>query len=175
MEETGFKRIYPVTAEMDLWLRNAYVEKYYRSIGRDFIKLDGLKERNGISQKRLQEKVYVVRSVSDRPLLQEYPLASYETEIQAGAALTGTVLSPGILTDDTGDNISVKNKQYCELTALYWIWKHAKEEIVGLEHYRRHFILPPNWMKIMQDNEIDVILPVPLYVLPNLGENYSNI
>ncbi|WMW62937.1 DUF4422 domain-containing protein [Serratia marcescens] len=42
--------------------------------------------------------------------------------------------------DNTGDNISLKNPFYCELTAHYWVWKNAEPaDFIGFMHYRRHF------------------------------------
>ena len=57
--------------------------------------------------------------------------------LQVGAALAGDHF-PGFLHDDTGDNISVKNCSYCELTAQYWAWKNTGADYYGFFHYRRY-------------------------------------
>ena len=46
-----------------------------------------------------------------------------------------------MLHDDEGDNISNKNKTYCELTAQYWAWKNMEADYYGFFHYRRYFHL----------------------------------
>ena len=173
LRKCGFTDIIPVTVEQDLNLRNAYLEKYFALLGREFLKLDKLTECRACNS-NLQGTVYVARSIGDKALCKAWRIKKYEQEIQAGAALTGRRLTPGILTDDNGDNISSQNKRFCELAVLYWIWKNAKDEVVGLEHYRRHFILPADWLERMEAHNIDVILPIPLYVSPSLAENYKS-
>lgn len=58
--------------------------------------------------------------------------------IQVGAAGKAAI-SPSWLRDDEGDNISDRNRTFCELTGLYWAWKHIDDDFYGLCHYRRYF------------------------------------
>ncbi|MBQ5852274.1 MAG: DUF4422 domain-containing protein [Lachnospiraceae bacterium] len=165
LKSMGMKQIIPVTLDLDMELRNQFLEVHYAEQNRKFEKLDAYCAKSSA-------KLYVIKSAFDKPLQQEYRLTAFEEELQVGAQLTDSKICE--LADNIGENISEKNKQFCELTGIYWIWKHAKEDIVGVEHYRRHFILADDWKDRMMDNQIDVILPTPLYVSPSLAQNYRD-
>lgn len=81
------------------------------------------------------------------------------------------------LYDNTGDNISERNVFYCELTALYWIWKNDLSDIIGLEHYRRQFynnkvIMDKRTVqKLLEKN--DVIVPNKCNLVQSVYHNYA--
>ena len=71
---------------------------------------------------------------------EEIPSHPLLIPIQVGAELTEKRF-PGFIQDSDGDNISIKNRSYCELTALYWAWKNTNYDYIGIFHYRR-FLFP---------------------------------
>jgi len=94
--------------------------------------------------------------------------------------------SLGYTPDNTGDNISLKNPNYCELTGLYWAWKNLDAEYYGLAHYRRHFSNGSHsrdkWERIISQAELekklseyDVLLPKPRnYWIESTYSHYSH-
>lgn len=96
--------------------------------------------------------------------------------------------------DDGGENISVKNTGYSELTGLYYAWKNWTDcDAVGLVHYRRYFGRPfPNaggapagsgpFSRVLTTADAeklleraDILVPVKrYYVIESLFTHYAN-
>lgn len=92
----------------------------------------------------------------------------------------------GYAQDNTGDNISIKNPYFCELTGIYWAWKNLDSDYIGLAHYRRHFSLKrkskDKFANVLSNTETinllekaDVILPKKRnYIIENLYDHYKH-
>ena len=111
----------------------------------------------------------------------ELPQDACYLPVEVGAALHDREI-PGLTPDNTGDNISAKNKSYCELTGLYWAWKNLDADYIGLVHYRRYFsnghILQSKKARILSGEALrkelskcDVLLPKPRHYW--IETNYS--
>lgn len=101
----------------------------------------------------------------------------------------GKVLHPelnfGYQPDNEGINISYKNPNFCELTALFWGWKNLDSDYIGLVHYRRYLGLKhkkDKWNSILTDEEAkhlcekhDIILPQKRrYFIETLWSHYGH-
>ena len=121
------------------------------------------------------------RDNSWKPNFDEYHL------IEVGAALNANHIASQFK-DNTFDNISLKNHNYCELTGLYWAWKNTDSKILGLCHYRRYFqnrssfsingrkrsILDPKQIESLL-KDYDIILAKPRkYYIETVYSHYSH-
>lgn len=75
--------------------------------------------------------------------------------IHVGKALSDRNLN--MQGDDTGDNISIYNPTFCEMTAVYWGWKNIDADYIGLCHYRRFFTFQHNSMWVRVKNKLKYV------------------
>lgn len=99
--------------------------------------------------------------------------------MHVGAALHPDVLE-SMQGDNTGDNISELNPYFCELTALYWLWKNNDSDYKGLVHYRRYFATTnffrrhsrDRFKRIITEPEMKAVLQRRSVVLPRKRHYY---
>jgi hypothetical protein len=151
LQAKGYSNTLMLTQRAEHLLMSAYFE----SIGK-FPALDGVPGGYPVDL-----ALYEVRNHRDKPLSGRPKLRPFERSVQAGAALTGARVAP--VSDHTGENISAKNGQYCEMSAAYWVWKNTKHEWAGIEHYRRHLLVSPE----MLAGDLDAVLPLPYICYPD--------
>ena len=116
----------------------------------------------------------------------EFPEDEMYTPIHVGKGIKNNGF--GVMGDDSGDHISLKNQTFCEITGLYWAWKNEffKEyDYCGLVHYRRYFFGESEKLKeksIASGGDFDNILKkydmiVPRkrnYYIESIYKHYSN-
>lgn len=93
--------------------------------------------------------------------------------IQVGKNNTGLELH--YIEDNSGDNISDKNSNYCELTAIYWLWKNYElPKYVGICHYRRFFV-DGLFVKFLNCKRVLKIMRKKQVILPNEYHTRSTV
>lgn len=81
----------------------------------------------------------------------------------------------GYIGDDSGDNISIKNPNYCELTGIYWAWKNLKADYIGMVQYRRYFVLNKrsrSYENILKKEDVENYLKKSSILLPKKRKYY---
>lgn len=151
------------------------MEKYFSKMG-IFHSIHSLPE----GDKKADLEIFMAKSCKDRPLDHTFGFCTKVYPLQVGAELTGVRIAD--FQDNTGENISAKNGNYCELTALYWIWKNrlTGESInnegdcyYGLFQYRRILDIMEADLRRIKENNVDVILQFPTLHEPDIREHHA--
>lgn len=155
---------------VDNQLENKLLEDYYANT-EEFVTFIGMlkdMDDHADAEQSLSIAMYQAMCHVDKPLKRVCKMPHYIQQIQVGADLTDRKIAD--LRDNIGNNISIKNCNYCELTASYFAWKNSKAAYKGLCHYRRIFDISDEQLQIFLEKnpEIDVILPYPSVFYPDI-------
>lgn len=121
-------------------------------------------------ESRHQCKIYLAKSHFDEDVTEEFD-SPFSEVIQVGADLTDADIAE--LKDNTGDNVSKRNRDYCEMSAVYWAWKNDKEsDYIGLCHYRRRFYADAEMLKGIMEEGYDAIYTIPQITDGGLREEF---
>lgn len=126
-------------------------------------------------------RIFMAKSHLDNPLTHPPVLPDYVYPIQAGTDRTEAKIADR--RDNKGENISIKNGNYSELTVLYWMWKNKlcstgtpdgnDGQYYGLVQYRRMLIFSEDDLRRLPDNDVDVVLPYPMPYEPNIHAHHE--
>ena len=175
LSDLEFKNILFLTFESDLWaaVRREHFSEYAKN--KRFSKIKYLKETECHSRAEKDDtesfNIYIAKSHKDKKINEIIKNQPWEKDIQVGAGLTDQRIAD--IVDSVGDNISLQNANYCELTALYWLWKNCKDDYIGLSHYRRRFALSDKDISYIKDNGVDIVLTIPILNVPSVKDMYD--
>lgn len=160
LNDFNFKNVVFVTASM--------VDEMVLEMEPGVLLVDEIEKEN---KSKKEFSIYMAKSHFDKKVDYGSGLPEWIVPIQVGSMLTNENLCA--VKDNIGDNISNKNRNYCELTATYWAWKNSSYDYVGLCHYRRHFKLNKTLINSIVLNDVDVVLPIPVVCLPSAKKHHQ--
>ena len=174
LAETSYQDIFYLTDIMEKILIAEYMEYYFQRNDLPFAMTEMYEKDWYVNEKGCPHNelmTYMVQCVQDVGLEDVLVHRKWITPLQAGAALTDQRIAA--VTDMDGDNISLKNPYYNEMTGMYWLWKNTDLSFSGICHYRRQFESDVVIQYLIED-KADIVLPMPTAVYPDLQGYYLN-
>ena len=95
----------------------------------------------------------------------------YATPIEVNAEIRQINSVESGYTDNTGDNISLDNCYWGELSGLYWIWKNLKfgdDDIIGFAHYNKKLDIGKQAVeRSLESGDYDWVTRDPVAMVPH--------
>lgn len=171
--DRGYHNIISVNAVLVNDIMKSYCKNIAFPVFPDILTGEG----NASNDLRNIVSIYIAHSHFDRQLKNVGSKSDIYTKcfipIQVGCTRTDTRIKNISIYDNTGDNISEKNNNYCELTATYWVARNCQSKYVGICHYRRLFELSYEKIRYMESEKVDAVLPYPSIQYPSCLEQHK--